>query len=163
MYDYESLINQGKYAEAAKALDKELAKKERPHLYYLRAIVSYKLKNYDYANEMLEHALFMKKNPDYLKLKALVLMETLEFAEAFEVLKELIEQKKDAEAYFLAALCLIFLGDQKSRDYMQLAYLSDKLKTKALINEFYLNFFKNNHFIKEKEKKEIEDKIKKLK
>lgn len=162
MPDFELLIKKGKYAEAAKALDSELAKKEDARLYYLRAIVSYKLKNYEYADEMLEHALFMKKEPEYLKLRALVLMETLEFEDALGVLKKLLERKKDAEAYFLAAVCLIFLGDQKSRDYMQLAYLADRGKTKALINEFYSNFFKGNRFISEKERKALEEKIKKI-
>ncbi len=159
MTDYEALISKGKYADAAKALDSELAGKESDRLYYLRALVSYKLKNYEYAHEMLEHALFMKKDAEYLKLKALILMETLEFADAFGVLKEALSRKKDAEAYFLSAICLMFLDDERSRDYLQLAYISDKAKTKALVQEFYKVFFKNNRFVGEKEKRALEEKI----
>ncbi|MFA5077304.1 MAG: hypothetical protein WC488_02665, partial [Candidatus Micrarchaeia archaeon] len=90
MPDFELMIRNGKYREAAKALDAEMAKKEGDRLYYLRAIVSYKLKNYEYAMELVEHALFLKKEPDYLKLKGLMLMETLDFGAAFEMFSEVI-------------------------------------------------------------------------
>lgn len=159
MPDFEAMINKEEYAEAARLLDQDLAKKEDDRLYYLRAIVSYKLKNYDYAHEMLEHALFMKREPDYLKLKALALMETLEFADAFEVLKEVLAHKKDAEAYFLASVCLMFLDSPKSREYLQLAYLADRAKTKSLIRHFYEIFFRSSRFVSMKEKKALETKI----
>ncbi|VVB98205.1 Tetratricopeptide repeat protein [uncultured archaeon] len=159
MPDFEALIGKGKYREAAKLLDAELAKKESDRLYYLRAIVSFRLKNYEYAHEMLEHALYMKKDPDYLKLKALILMETLEFAEALEMLKGVLDQRKDAESYFLSSMCLMFLDDPKSREYLQLAYLADPGKTKALIREFYGQFFRNNRYVSEKEKKALEARI----
>ncbi|MDD5337407.1 MAG: hypothetical protein PHS02_02890 [Candidatus ainarchaeum sp.] len=163
MPDFEMLIRKGKYREAAKALDAEMAKKESDRLYYLRAIVSYKLKNYEYAMEMVEHALFLKKEPDYLKLKGLMLMETLDFGAAFEAFSQVIKMRKDAEAYFLSSVCLMFLDDARSKDYLQLAYLSDRARTKSLINEFYTDFFKNNRFIGEKEKRALEEKIKKVK
>lgn len=159
MPDLETLIGKGNYSEAARLIDAELSKKESDRLYYLRSIVSYKLKNYEYAHEMLEHALYMKREPDYLKLKALIHMETLEFGDAFEALKEVLEQKKDAEAYFLSAICLMFLDNPRSKDYLQLAYLSDKSKTKALIREFYSNFFKPSRFVSEKDKSALEAKI----
>jgi tetratricopeptide (TPR) repeat protein len=159
MPDYEAMIEKGKYREAAKLIDAELGKKESDRLYYLRAIVSYRLKNYEYAREMLEHALYLKKSPDYLKLKALISMETLEFAEALELLKQVLEQRKDAESYFLSSMCLMFLDDPKSREYLQLAYLADPGKTKALIKEFYSQFFRNNRHLSEKEKKALEAKI----
>ncbi len=151
MPDLEALVSKGNYQEAAKAIDAELAKKDDAHLYYLR--------NYEYAHEMLEHAIFVKKEPDCLKLKALILMETAEFADAFEVLKALLSRKKDAEAYFLSAMCLMLLDDMRSREYLQMAYLADKGRTKALIREFYNSFFKDNRFISEKERKALEDRI----
>lgn len=166
MVDFEILINNGKYSEAAKMLDEEIAKKKSDKLYYLRSIVSYKLKNYEYAREMLEHAIFMKKDPNYLKLKVLMLMETFEFAEAFETLKEVLVLKKDAETFFLSAICLMFLDDeqnseceQKSKEYLRSAYIMDRIKTKELIKKFYFNFFKNNRFINENDKKALEEKI----
>ncbi len=163
MPDFEALIGKGKYSEAAKLLDAALAKRENDRLYYLRAIVSYKLKNYEYAHEMLEHALFIKKEPDYLKLRALILMEMLEFAEALESLTQVLVHRKDAESYFLSSMCLMFLDDPKSREYLQLAYLADPAKTKALIREFYFSFFKNNRFLGAKEKKALEAKIEAIK
>lgn len=159
MPDFEAMISKGEYAEAARLLDQDLAKKEGDRLYYLRAVVSYKLKNYDYAHEMLEHALFMKKDPQYLKFKALVLMETLDFADALETLKEALHLTRDAEAYFLASVCLMFMDSPKSREYLQLAYLADRAKTKSLIRHFYEIFFRSNQFVSMKEKKALEAKI----
>lgn len=159
MVDFKTLINQKKYAEAGKMLDNALMKKESDELYYLRAIVSYKLKNYENAQLMLEHALSMKKEPEYLKFKAIIIMERLEFAEAFEILKELAAITKDAEMYFLSATCLMFLDDPKSKEYLQLAHAADPIKTKVLIKEFYNTFFKNNLFLSENEKKLLEERI----
>ncbi len=159
MPDYEKLIDDGRYMEAARLIDAELAKKEGDRLYYLRAIVSYKLRNYEYAHEMLEHALYMKKDPDYLKLKALILMETLDFGAAFEELKMVLEQRKDAECYFLSSMCLMFMDSPKSREYLQLAYLANPAKTKALVREFYTQFFSNNRNISGKERKALEARI----
>ena len=163
MPDFELMIRNGKYREAAKALDAEMAKKEGDRLYYLRAIVSYKLKNYEYAMELVEHALFLKKEPDYLKLKGLMLMETLDFGAAFEMFSEVIQTRKDAEAYFLSSVCLMIMDDARSKDYLQLAYLSDRAKTKSMLNDFYADFFRNNRFIGEKEKRALEEKIRKVK
>ncbi len=155
----DGLIRDEKYEEAAKAIDAELAKKEDARLYYLRAMVSHRLKNYEYAHEMLEHALYIRKDADYFKLKGVMLFEQLEFEESFEALKETLDRRKDAEAYFLSAICLMFLDDPKSKDYLQLAYLSDKAKTKVLISTFYDSFFRNNMFLGEKDKKALAAKI----
>lgn len=153
------LISKGQYSQAAKALDNAMAEKEEPHLYYLRAVVSYRLKNYEYAHEMVEHALFMKKEPDYMKLKALMLMETLDFEDALNILEKVVSIRNDAEAYFLGAVCMMFMDNPKSRDYLQLAYLADKKRTKEMIKEFYNKFFKNNKFLSENEKKGLAKKV----
>lgn len=159
MKDLEVLIDKAKYREAAKKLDNALSKSKDSNLYYLRAVVSYKLKNYFYALEMLEHALFIRKDPEYLKLKAMVFIETSDFQKATEILNSIIPKKRDCETYFLLAVCFIFLNNPKSKEYLQLAYLTDKTKTKSLITDFYNGFFKNNRFLDDREKKLIEQKI----
>ena len=159
MESFELLISKGKYKEAAKALDAEIPKKEDPRMYYLRAIVSGKLGNYYYAHEMLEHALFLKRDPEYLKFKGMMLMETLDFSDAFEAFSEAISTRNDAEAYFLSAICLMFLNSPKSREYLQLAYLSDRKRAKELAKEFYERFFRKNRFVSEKDRKGLEAQI----
>ncbi|MEW6528415.1 MAG: hypothetical protein AB1391_00855 [Candidatus Micrarchaeota archaeon] len=170
MIDIETLINNGKYSEAAKILDENIAKNNNDRFYYLRSIVSYKLKNYEYACEMLEHALSLKKDSEYLKFYALIKMEILEFADALETLNNVLMLKKnDAEAYFLSAICLMFLDDKQNQEckkkyneYMKLAYINDPKKTKIMIKEFYLNFFKDNIFLSENDRKALEEKIKRI-
>ncbi len=159
MADYENLLARGKYAEAGKLMDAELGKGGNDRLFYLRAVVSYKLRSYDHALEMLERALMSKRDPDYLKVKALVLMETLDYKSAFECLEESLKLKDDAESHFLAFMCLMFLDDPGSRKHLRLAYSLDKAKTSSLLKDFYSAFFKNNAFLSESEKKALEAKL----
>ncbi len=159
MPDYPALIAQGKYEEAAKSLDSALGKSEDPQLYYYRALVSHKLRNYEYAYEMLEHALLMRKDPDYLKLKGIMLLENFAFPEALTYLQASLELRKDAECFFLAAVCLMFMDDWRSKEYLARAYNQDKARTKLLVSGFYDKFFRNNRFIGERERRALEERI----
>lgn len=159
MLEAETLILDGKYLEAAKFLDAEIAKKEDARPLYLRAIVSYRMKNYEYALEVLEHALFLKKQPDYLKLKAIIRMEMLDFPDAIDALEQSLSIKKDAETYFFLSICHMLLGNPKSREFLKLAYSLDKARTKSLINDFYDMFFRNNRFVSETDRKALEARI----
>lgn len=156
-----SLVSEGRLREAGTLLDEELSKSpNNDDLWYMRGIISLKLSNYENAHECFEHALSLKKTARYYKVIGMAHLEMFEIEDAVEAFSHAIElDKKDPETYFFIALCLIFLDDPRSKEYMEKAYLRDKKKTKALLKGFYESFFARDPQLKTKIKKEIEARI----
>lgn len=155
------LISQGKLRDASIFLDSSIAKTpENDDLWYLRAIVSLKLNNYDNAHECLEHAISIKTRAEYFKLIGMAYLEMFEIDHSLEAFLRAIElDKKDAENYIYVAICLIMLDDPKSKEFVEKAYVRDKAKTKKMLKEFYSSFFATDFSITSGIKKEIEKKI----
>lgn len=159
------LISHGKLREAAVFLDYSIAKMpNNDDLWYLRAIVSLKLNNYDNAHECLEHAVSIRKNSEYFKLIGMAHLELFELNHALEAFLNAIEfDKKDAENYVYSAICLVMLDDPNSKAFIEKAYTRDKAKTKKMLKEFYACFIGTDTSLNIGIKKEIEKKIDSIK
>ncbi len=156
-----SLLNAERFKEAATALNTLIGKnKDNDELWYLRGLVSLKLKNYDNAHEYFEHALWINQKPAYYKIKGMAHMEMYEFEQALEQLEKAAElDKKDVSTFFYIAICYMFLNNQLGKEYLQRAYVLDKKKTKSLIKNFYSIFFKEEKLLNSKIKRALESKI----
>lgn len=157
------LVEKKRYEEAAILLDEVLAKQKAPELYYLRGIISIRLKNYEYAIECLERAMADGGDKkEILRAMASAYMEQGKFLQAKEHLEEM--DKKDVDAYFLLSISSIFLNDPiTAKEYMNLAYLKDRERTKELLEHFYHVFIRPNPELTEKEKEFLWNKIKSVK
>lgn len=157
------LVEKKKYEEAATLLDKILPKQKTPELYYLRGIISMRLKNYDYAIECLERAMVEGGDKkEILRAMASAYIEQGKFLQAKEHLEQI--DKKDVDAYFLLAISSIFLNDPISaKEYMNLAYLRNRERTKELLEHFYSVFIRPNPELGEKEKEFLWKKIESIK
>lgn len=146
-------------------LDSSISKTpENDDLWYLRAIVSLKLNNYDNAHECLEQAVSLKTKADYFKLIGMAHLEMFEVDHAMEAFMRAIElDKKDAENYLYSAICLMLLDDPKSKEFVEKAYMRDKTKTKKMLKEFYASFLASDLSLSQGIKKEIEKKIESIK
>ncbi len=155
------LISQGKLREASIFLDHSISKThDNDDLWYLRAIVSLKLNNYDNAHECLEHAISIKTRAEYFKLIGMAHLEMFEVDHALEAFLKAAElDKKDAENYVYVAICLMLLDDPKSKEFVEKAYTRDKAKTKKMLKEFYSGFLASDVSISQGIKTEIEKKI----
>ncbi|MGB9719031.1 MAG: tetratricopeptide repeat protein [Candidatus Anstonellales archaeon] len=156
------LVEKKKYGEAATLLDEVLIKQKTPELYYLRGIISMRLKNYDYAIECLEKAMADGGDKkEIFRAMASAYIEQGKFLQAKEHLEQI--DKKDVDAYFLLAISSIFLNDPISaKEYMNLAYLKDRERTKELLEHFYSIFIRPNPELTEKEKEFLWEKIRSI-
>ena len=158
------LLNENKLAEAGAAFDILLAdKRDQPDLWYLRGLVSLKVKNYPYAHDCFEQARTIKKKTDYYKINGMAYMEQYKLQEALEEFESALEnEKKDPELYFYSALCCLFLNDNHAQNYFELAYALDKKKMKNMIKNFFEVFFRGDTHIDEKTKQAINQKIERM-
>jgi len=156
-----NLISTGKLRDAATLLDKELTKtKQNDDIWYLRGIVSLKLNNYEAAHECFERALSIRAKPEYHKVIGMAHLEMFEFKQAVDSFLKASElDKKDAENYVYLGICLVFLDDPRSKEFMEKAYLRDKKKTKEMLVSFYNHFFAKDPSIKEGVKKDLKKRI----
>ena len=160
-----ALLGSSKLKEAGKAIDSLLGKdKNNDELWYLRGIVSLRLKNYDNAHECFEQATWINKKSLYFKMMGLAHMEMYEFDDAVEDFEHALSlQKKDASLNFYLSVCYLFLNDLRGKKQLQVAYSIDKKKTKRLAEDFYTIFFKSERTLNEKIKQEIERTISSIK
>lgn len=157
-----NLLNSEKFKDAAAALDTLLGRnRNNGELWYLRSLVSLKLKNYENAHECLERALWISKRAEYYKINGMAYMETYEFELAIEQFENAaLLNKKDAGVFFYIAICHLFLNNPLGREYLEKAYILNKKKTGELIIKFYSMFFRGNAMLNQRIKKELEINIK---
>ncbi len=155
------LINSEKYREAAVMLEKLLgADRDNDEFWYIRGLLSLKLKNYGLAHECFERAIIISRKYEYFKINGMAYMEMYRFEEAIQQFERAIRlNKRDHTAYFYIALCYMFLNNPAGRSYLETAYRIDRKKTKTLIKNFYSIFFKEDLSLNERTKKSIESEI----
>ena len=155
-----NLIASGKYREAGKILDRMLMEKESDELWYLRGLVSLKLKNYDAALESFERALYIKKKGLYFKMKGVARMERFELEQAIEDFGEALKMDSDdLLSNFYIAVCYMFLDNPKSSAYLKRAFIIDKERTKNILKDFYIMFFRQDPLLSKAIKEDIARRI----
>jgi len=159
------LLAQEKYAEAGKVLDRLLSSnKGNDEFWYLRGIVSLKLKSYDAAQEHLERALSLKRKAEYYRMKGMAHFEIFELEDAKEeFLQSLGLDQSDVVSHFFLAVCYLFLDDPKCDEHILKAQKIDPKKTKQLISNFYTLFFENDPRISDALKRKITERIRAMK
>ncbi len=156
----ESLLIEKKYKEASHMLQKILAKGGNEKAYFLKGILSLKLKNYKVAQEYFSRAIEMKPKAEYHHMKGLSHFEIFEMEDAEkEFLNVIGKNKKDAEAHFFLALSYMFMDDPRGEEYLKAALDIDSRKTKALLKNFFLAFISKDPDATETRKKRILERI----
>ncbi|MBU0532213.1 tetratricopeptide repeat protein [Candidatus Micrarchaeota archaeon] len=159
----EYLVKQ-KYKEAEEILSKLLAvDKENDEIWYLRGVLSLKLKNYKKAQECFERALLIKKKAEYYKMKGMCHFEVYELEDAVESFLAAVEMKPtDAVSYFFIAMSYMLLDDDRAIEYIRKAREIDAKKTKQLLSNFYTLFLERDPYMTDSQKKRIVEKIKSI-
>ncbi len=158
------LMAVGKYRDAGVLLDSLLRKeKKNDEIWYLRGILSLKLKNYEHAHECFEQALWLNKKTEYYKIRGMAHMENFEIDAALVLFENALKlNKNDASLYFFIAVCYLLIGDPRSEDYFKVAWKLNKKITRELIKNFYDTIIKPDFSINKKLKEEIEKELEKL-
>lgn len=160
----QQLLAQQKYREAAKLLDRLLSSdNENGELWYLRAVASLKMKNYDAVQEYLERALFTGRKAKYYQMKGMAYFEIFEVEPAIESFQEAIAlEPADVTSNFFIAICYMLLDDPRSADYIKRARKINSKKTRQLLLNFYALFLKDDPYLSDALKKKIIKRIKTL-
>jgi len=163
--EVQRLLAQQKYREAAKVLDRLLASdNENGELWYLRAVASLKMKNYDAAEEYLERALFTGKKAKYYQMKGMAHFEIFELEPAVESFQNALSlEPSDVTSNFFIAVCYMLLDDSRSAGYMKRAREINSRKTRQLLLNFYTLFLKDDPAISNAQKDRIMKRIKAVK
>ena len=160
-----SLLSQQKYKEAALMLDRIMPdNKNKDEFWYLRGVVSLKLRNYDAAQESFDRALMLERKSKYYQIKGMAHFEVFEIDEAVEAFLNALEiEPKNATTNFFLSISYLFLDDPRSEKYIQRAYDADNKKTKQLLLNFYTLFLKNDMGMSATQKDKIESRIHEMK
>lgn len=159
-----AMLEKRNYSTAGKLLDSLLSKdRDNPELWYLRGLVSLKLKNYAAAHECFERAIFINRKPQYYKVKGMSHLEMFEVDLALDhFLYALKLDPKDPILNFFVFICYVLSGDPRAKQYVERAYLLDKKKTKALLKSFYELFLSVDKSVNPKLLKELESRINRI-
>jgi tetratricopeptide (TPR) repeat protein len=160
-----TLLAQQRYKDAGRVLDAMLMQnRDSDELWYLRGVVSLKLKSYDAAQEHFERALFIKKKAAYFKMKGMAHFEIFELEDAIDAFTDALAiQPKDAETEFFVAVCYMLMDDPRSDRHLKNAQGLDPKRTGQLLSNFYSFFIAGDPRVGDAQKKRIEQKIKSLK
>jgi tetratricopeptide (TPR) repeat protein len=163
MEEAQKLIDKGRYDEAGKILDNMLfSNQDNPELWYLRGLVSLKLKNYDGAQEYIGRAIDIERKAKYFRTKGMAHLEIFELDDAIEAFSEALGIEDDATSNFFISICYMFKDDPQAIGYMQKARKINSKKTKQLLKNFYTLFLKNDPNVSNAQKKKMEKRIAKL-
>jgi len=154
-------LARGRYKEAGELLDQMLMRsKDNDELWYLRGVVSLKLKSYDAANESFERALSIRRKAEYLRTQGMAFLEMFEVEDAipaFEAASKL--EPKDAVSRFFLGICFMMMDDPRSVDHLKEAIALDPKRTKGLLSNFYSVMFGKDKRISQAQKKKMMEKI----
>jgi tetratricopeptide (TPR) repeat protein len=156
------LLAQRKYKEAGRLLEHLITdNREDDELWYLRGVVSLKLKNYDSAMECFERAILIGRKPKYYQTKGMANFEIFQLDEAIGAFSEsLALDPHDATSHFFIALCYMLQDDPRSGVHLKQAHEIDKRKKKQLLMNFYTLFLKNDARLSELQKADMEKRLK---
>jgi len=160
-----TLLAQQRYRDAGRVLDAMLAHDGgSDEAWYLRGVVSLKLRNYDAAQEHFERALFISRKPAYFRMKGMAHFEIFELEEAVEAFQNAVAmQQRDVEAEFFTAICYLMMDDPRATGHMKKAQKLDGRRTGQLLSNFYSFFMEKDPRIGAGQKKALVQKIKSLK
>jgi tetratricopeptide (TPR) repeat protein len=159
-----ALIAAEKYREAGKALARLLQERETDELWYLRGLVSLKLRNYDDALEAFEHALSIKRTPLYYRMEGIARLERFELERALKDFSEALRlDGADLLSNFYVAVCYMFMDDPKSAVYLKRAFALDKERTKSMLRNFYVMFFRKDPLVSKALKEDLARRIDRIK
>ncbi len=160
-----ALLRDLKYREAAAALDRLLlAEPKNDELWYLRGVISLKMRNYDAAVECFERALLLGPQSRYFQIKGMAHFELFEIEKAVEAFTEALRIEPDEPTTnFFLALCYLFLDDPRSDAHIRKARMLDGRKTRQLLLNFYSLFLKDDARISPEQRKKIEERLQRLK
>lgn len=155
-----ALLRAGKVNELRRRA-KEALKKDKmdPEAWFMLGMAAQHEGQRSHAVECFERALYVKPDPKYYRAKASVHMEAFEFGQAVEELQEALDIKEDVDSLFLLSICLLFLDSSDAARYMHRAHEVNSKRTKELLRDFFLRFFKEDKGISDKEKKRLWAKI----
>jgi tetratricopeptide (TPR) repeat protein len=155
-----ALLRAGKANELRRRAKEALKKnKMDPEAWFMLGMAAQHEGQRSYAVECFERALYSKPDPKYYRAKASVHIEAFEFGQAVEELQEALDIKEDVDSLFLLSICMLFLDSPDAAKYMHRAHQLDEKRTKELLRDFFLRFFKNDQGISDKEKKNLWAKI----
>ncbi|VVC04112.1 Tetratricopeptide repeat protein [Candidatus Bilamarchaeum dharawalense] len=156
-----NLLTQQRYKEAASVLDRVISEnKNKDEFWYLRGVVSLKLRNYDVAQECFERALLLDRKSKYYQIKGMAHFELFEIEDAVEAfLNALALEPNNAATNFFLSICYLFLDDPRSDFYIRKAHNVDSKKTKQLLLNFYTFFLKNDPRMSPAMKAKVEAKL----
>jgi len=162
--DAKDLISKKRFREAGALLDKMLRTKESDTLWYLRGLVSLKMRSYDSAIEAFEKASMLRKRSLYFRMKGISRMELFELEDALEDFEAALAlDPNDHLSNFYSAICCMFLDDPDSAKYLRRAYQLNREKTKLLLNNFYIMFFRKDPLVSNAIKEDIKRRIDRIK
>ena len=155
------LLSQQKYKEAAMLLDRSIGdNRSNDEFWYLRGIVSLKLRNYEAAQECFDRAIMTGKKAKYYQIKGMAYFELFEMDEAVDAFLSALElEPNDASTNFFLSMSYMLLDDPRADTYIKKAYAVDAKRTKQLLLNFYTLFLKNDRKMSQVQKAKIEGKI----
>jgi tetratricopeptide (TPR) repeat protein len=159
-----ALLMQQRFKEAGALLDRLILDKgDDSELWYLRGMVSLKMRNYDAAMECFERALLISRRSRYYQIKGMAHFEMLEIKEALEAFRHsLAMEPNDAVSHFFISLCYMLQDDPRCGRHLQMAYDSDPRKTRQLLTNFYTLFLQNDPRLTPAQKSQLELRMKSL-
>jgi len=154
-------LAKGRYREAGELLDQMLiSSKDDDELWYLRGVVSLKLKSYDAANESFERALSIRRKAEYFRTQGMAFLEMFEIEDAIHAFESASKlEPRDAVSRFFLGVCFMMMDDPRSADHLREAIALDPKRTKSLLSNFYSVMFGKDKRISEAQKKMMMDKI----
>jgi tetratricopeptide (TPR) repeat protein len=160
-----AMLGQQRYQEAAAVLDRMLmANPGKDELWYMRGVVSLKMRSYDAAQDCFERALMLGRKSKYYQIKGMAHFELFEMEEAVEAFKDALKiEPEDPTTNFFLAVCYLFLDDPRADLHIKKAHMQDGRKTRQLLLNFYTLFLKDDPRINEVQRKRIEEKLKAIK
>lgn len=132
--EIKKLINEKKLKEANKVLLEQLKENKDDHeLWFLKAVCSTMLENYEEAAHCFLEALFLNPCDDYKKGLGVCLLHTRNYEDA---LREFLSVS-DTECTMYAGVCAMFMGDEElAEKCFKKAFDIDKNKAKSFIETF---------------------------
>jgi len=157
-------LSEGRYKEAMSLLDLMLSKeKGNDELWYLRGVVSLKLKSYDAAMEYFERALSIRQRAEYHRIRGMAQLEVFEIDEAIESFDAALGlDPKDPTSRFFLAVCFMMMDDPRAADHLKSAIAADPKRTRQLLMNFYTMMFDKDRTVSESDKKRMQDKIRSI-
>ena len=158
------LLTKQKYDEAKELLDSLLEKeKKNDEVWYLRGVLSLKLKNYSRAQEYFERALVIRNRAEYHKMSGMGYFEVFDLENAVQSFTTALSlEPKDAVTHFFLAMSLMFMDNPNAAKHIRKAREIDAKKTKQLLSNFYTLFIEEDRRISDERKRKIAEKIKRL-